>query len=136
MKPVNVDIEIEVTAYLNPSEGLEKVASAIKNIIPSSNPRRREDSVIAEVSSIGDLQKIYEQTRSRQTLGVVRNRLLRNLSSDETFVFLNRQAAFAGAIVTCDDDNESPLGAIKLTLRSSKIMEVIDWIAPRLDRER
>lgn len=136
MKPVNADIEIEVSAYLNPSESIKKVVSAIKNIVPGSNPRRRGDAVVAEANNIGDLQRIYEQTRSRQTLGVTRSRLLRNLTRNETFVLLNKQAAFAGATVTCDDDNESPLRTIKLTLRSSKIMEVIDWIAPHLDREQ
>lgn len=136
VKPVNADIEIEVLAYLNPSESVEKVVSAIKNIVPSSSPKGKGDTIVAEANYIGDLQRIYEQTRSRQTLGVVRRRLLRNLSNNETFVLLNKQAALAGAAVTCDDDNESPLGAIKLTLRSSKIMEVIDWMAPHLDRKQ
>ena len=136
MKSIDAEVQIEVSANLNNSESFEKVSTAIKNVLVGSNPVNQNESVVLKSNSIGDLSRIYDYIRSKQTISVARSRLLRNLDGNETFLLLNRQAAYAGAIVICDSDAESPLGAIRLTLRSPDILKIIDWLAPRLDKER
>ena len=52
-----------------------------------------------------------------------------NLEDDRTWFFLNKQAAFVENIAICDEVEESPLGPIKVTLTSSNIDGIIDWLA-------
>ena len=136
MESIDAEVQIDVSANLNISESFEKVSLAIKNIFVRSSPVRQKESVGFKSNSTGDLFRIHEYIRSKQTISVARRRLLTNLKGDETFLLLNRQAAFSGSIVICDSDAESPLGAIRLTLRSPDISKVIDWLAPRLDKAR
>jgi len=134
VKNLDAVVQVEVSAHLNNSESLEKLSAAIANVF-TDYPIKQNENFLLESDSVGSLSKLYDYIRSKQTIGVVRSRLLRNLAGNETFLLLNRQAAYAGSIVICDSEAESPLGAIKLTLRSSAIPKVIDWLAPRLDRE-
>lgn len=136
MKLIEAKIKIEAVAYINPSESFDKVSLALANMSVGSHPAKQGNNVAVKSENVEALSKIYEYIRSRQTMGVVRSKLLKNLTNNETFLLLNKQAAYAGAIVVCDEEAESPLGAIKLTLRSPDIVKIIDWLAPPLDRER
>ena len=136
MESIDAEVQIEVSANLNISESFEKVCLAIKNIFVGSSPVRQKEGVGFKSDSIGVLTRIHDYVRSKQTTSVARRRLLRNLRGDETFLLFNRQAAFVGPIVICDSDAESPLGGIRLTLKSPDISKVIDWLAPRLDKGR
>ena len=51
-----------------------------------------------------------------------------NLENDTTWFILNKQAAFVERVAICDEPEESPLGPIKVTLTSSNIDGIIDWI--------
>ena len=42
--------------------------------------------------------------------------------------YLNKQAAFVEQIAICEEFDESPLGPIKVSLSSSNIDRIIDWI--------
>ena len=136
MKSIDAEVQIEVSANLNNSESFEKVSAAIKSVLFESSAAKQEGSVVLRSKNIRDLSRVYDYIRSKQTISVVRSRLLRNLNGNDTFLLLNRQAARAGAVVICDSDAESPLGAIRLALKSPDISKIIDWLAPRLDTGR
>lgn len=51
-----------------------------------------------------------------------------NLKNNTTWFYLNKQAAFVEQIAICQESDESPLGPIKVTLTSSNIDAIIDWI--------
>ncbi len=57
-----------------------------------------------------------------------RKHLMRNMTEDSTWFYLNKQAAFASVITLCDEADESSLGPITVVLRSKNIEDVIDWL--------
>jgi predicted RNA binding protein with dsRBD fold (UPF0201 family) len=86
------------------------------------------DSLIVNSNSYESLTRIYETMRARKTKSAYRRHLMRNMTKDSTWFYLNKQAAFANVIALCDEANESPLGPIKIVLHSKNIEDVIDWL--------
>ncbi len=128
------DIKIIASTKLYPSEDPSKVIKAVKNVV-DADVEIRDDYVIAEADNKHALRMIYEQSRAREVLGVLHSKLLDNLSNDTTWFYVNKQAAYAGVIVICDDPSESPLGPIKVEIKSSYINEIIEWLT-RLNQRK
>jgi len=128
MKIPNIDCKIEMICSINPSEDSDKIKKAITNIFPYSIIKNENFSVIAQSKELRSFEKIYETIHSNQSQKIYSRNLEDNLEYDSTWFFLNKQAAFAEKIAICDEATESPLGPIKVTLTSSNIDRVIDWI--------
>jgi uncharacterized protein len=60
--------------------------------------------------------------------------LLANRLGDATWFLLNKQAAAAGAVALVENKEESPLGAIKVTVKSDELDKVIEWLAPKVQK--
>ncbi len=133
VKPPPVPVRLTVEAPLKPSEDPEKVVKAVGNIVGNVNlaVTRGRDSVIVETEDQKGLHIIYEKIRSKQSLGVARRRLLENIYEDSTWLYLNKQAAYVNTFSICEDEAESPLGPIKVTIQTKDPQKIIDWLAPR-----
>ena len=129
MKIPNINCKIEMTCPVNLSEDPEKVKKAISNIFPFSDIKNENFSIKAQSKELRSLEKIYEIITSTQSQKSYTRNLENNLEDDSTWFYLNKQAAFVEKIAICDEAEESPLGPIKVTLTSSNIDGVIDWIA-------
>jgi predicted RNA binding protein with dsRBD fold (UPF0201 family) len=129
MKIPNINCKIEMTCPLNLSEDTEKVRRAISNIFPFSEIKNENFSIKAQSKELRSLEKIYETISLTQSQKSYTRNLENNLKDDTTWFFLNKQAAFVEKIAICDEAEESPLGPIKVTLTSSNIDGIIDWIA-------
>jgi len=44
-----------------------------------------------------------------------------------TWFLLNKQASFSGVVVIVEEEDESPLGPIKITIKNQDIEETINW---------
>ncbi len=86
------------------------------------------DSLVANSNNYESLAKIYETMRTRKTKSAYRRHLMRNMTEDSTWFYLNKQAAFANVTVLCDEADESPLGPIKVVLHSTNIEDVVEWL--------
>ena len=133
MRSLNVDCKISVYCDINESEDVNKVKTAISNILTDMDETTDDNSFVANSSNYESLTKIYEAMRTRKTKTVYRRHLMRNMTEDSTWFYLNKQAAFANAIVLCDDESESPLGPIKIVLHSKNIEDVIDWLVSDIE---
>ena len=133
MRSLNVDCKISVYCNINESEDVNKVKTAISNILTDINETTDDSSFVANSSNYESLTKIYEAMRTRKTKTAYRRHLMRNMTEDSTWFYLNKQAAFANAIVLCDDESESPLGPIKIVLHSKNIEDVIDWLVSDIE---
>jgi len=122
-----IDLEIIVQAHVNPSEELEKVTTAIKNIFPGFNFLLKDNKLYFSTEKLEILKKIKEQIRSRSTLAVLKKFLYNNQSMGTTWFLLNKQAAFSGVVVIVEEEDESPLGPIKITIKNQDIEEIIKW---------
>ena len=124
-----VDLKIEAT--VNPSEDSKKVISAITNLFSGCSPELKYGSlIVARCAGTRYLTTLYEQSRARSAVGVLRRMLTDNRISNTTRFLLNKQAAVAGLAVVTEDENESPLGPIRVIVISDELDKLIDWLAP------
>lgn len=118
-------------ASVNPSEDPQKVIGAVENVIERCSPEFRYGSrVIGRAAGSEPLSLLYEQVRSRSAMGVLRRMLLDNRAGDSTWFLLNKQAATAGIAAIVEDEQESPLGPIRVTISCEELDTLIDWLVP------
>jgi len=132
----SLDVDCKVSAYctINASEDINKVRTSLSNVLTDMDEKLTGDSLIANSSNYESLTKIYETMRSRRSKSAYRKHLLRNMTDNSTWFYLNKQAAFADVIALCDEADESPLGPIKVVLHSKNIEDVIDWLVSDMER--
>ena len=124
-------VEIKVEAVVNPSEHPQKVIDAITNVVGQCTPELSYGSrVVGRTDEIESLATLYEQVRSRSAMGVLRRMLLDNRAGDSTWFLLNKQAATAGIAAVIDQEQESPLGPIRVKIRCEEIDSLINWLVP------
>jgi uncharacterized protein len=128
---IDSPIELKVEAHVNPSEDPQKVIEAITNVIERCSPEFRYGSrVIGRATGSEPLALLYEQVRSRSAMGVLRRMLVDNRAGDSTWFMLNKQAATAGIASVIDDEQESALGTIRVTISCEDLDRVVDWLVP------
>jgi len=128
MRIPNISCKIEIISNVNPSEDLKKVETAILNIFQNAKIKSDDFSVISNSKDLHLLEKIYDVIHSNHSQNIYRRQLEKNLENDSTWFYLNKQAAFVGTAALCEEAEESPLGPIKVTLTSSNIDGIIDWL--------
>ena len=128
MRSLDVDCKISVYCNINESEDVNKVRTAVSNILTDMDEKITDNSLAANSSNYESLTKIYETMRTRKTKTAYRRHLMRNMTEDSTWFYLNKQAAFANVVALCDEEDQSPLGPIEVVLHSENIEDVIDWL--------
>ena len=128
MKSLDVDCKVSAYCTINVSEDVNKVRTSLSNVLIDMDEKLTGNSLVANSNNYESLTKIYETIRSRKTKSAYRRHLMRNMTEDSTWVYLNKQAAFADVTVLCDEADESPLGPIKVVLHSTNIEDVIEWL--------
>ena len=124
-------IEVKVEAPVNPSEDPQKVIGAIEGVIERCSPEFRYGSrVVGRAAGSEPFSILYEQVRSRSAMGVLRRMMLDNRAGDSTWFLLNKQAATAGIAAVIEDEQESPLGPIRVTVSCEELDTLIDWLVP------
>ena len=133
MRSLYVDCKVSAYCTINASEDVNKVRTAVSNILIDMDEKITGDSLVANSSNYESLTRIYETMRSRKSKSAYRRLLMRNMVNNSTWFYLNKQAAFANVIALCDEADESPLGPIKVVLHSKNIEGVIDWLVSDLE---
>ena len=128
MRSLDVDCKISVYCNINESEDVNKVRTAVSNILTDMDEKITDNSLAANSNNYESLTKIYETMRTRKTKTAYRRHLMRNMTEDSTWFYLNKQAAFANVVALCDEEDQSPLGPIEVVLHSENIEDVIDWL--------
>ena len=128
MNTPNLSCKIEMFCTINPSESIEKVEQTISSIFPYSVIKNNEFTINAISKELRSFEKIYHFVHNNKLQKNFLRSLEDNLKNDTTWFYLNKQAAFVEQIAICEEFDESPLGPIKVTLTSSNIDRIIDWI--------
>lgn len=128
MRIPNTNCKIDIFCPVNSSEDPEKVKQAVANIFPSIIIKNENFSIHAQSKELRSLEKIYETIHKNKSQKIYIRNLENNLENDTTWFLLNKQAAFVDKVVICEESEESPLGPIKVTLTSSNIDAILDWI--------
>jgi predicted RNA binding protein with dsRBD fold (UPF0201 family) len=127
MIPV-LDCKIEAYCEINPSEDPKKIEQVMINLLNNVEFKINKGSITATSREIESLSKIRESIQKHRSQNVYSRFLDNNLDGDETWFYLNKQAAFANSISLCEHADESALGPIKITIRSKSIERVIEWL--------
>jgi predicted RNA binding protein with dsRBD fold (UPF0201 family) len=133
LKKTNITsrVDLKVEAAVNPSEHPQKVIDAITNVVARCSPELSYRSrVIGKAAGSDSLAILYEQVRSRSAMGVLRRMLLDNRAGCSTWFLLNKQAATAGIAAIIEQEQESPLGPIKVTISCDELDALINWLVP------
>ena len=126
-------IDLKVEAIVNPSEDTQKVIDAIVNLFTRCSPEVSFRSrVVGRAVGSDSLAILYEQVRSRSAMGVLRRMLLDNRVGDSTSFLLNKQAATSGIAAVIEEEQESPLGPIRVTISCEELDALVDWLVPEL----
>ena len=124
-------IDLKVEAIVNPSEDTQKVIDAIANLFTRCSPEVSFRSrVVGRAVGSDSLDILYEQVRSRSAMGVLRRMLLDNRVGDSTSFLLNKQAATSGIAAVIEEEQESPLGPIRVTISCEELDALVDWLVP------
>ena len=133
MKSLDVDCKVSAYCTINASEDINKVRESLSNVLTDMDEKVTGDSLVANSSNYESLTRIYETMRSRKSKSAYRRLLMRNMTNNSTWFYLNKQAAFANVPVLCVEADESSLGPITVVLRSKNIEDVIDWFVSDLE---
>ena len=124
----SLSCKIEMFCTVNPSESIEKIEKAISNIFPYSIINNNNLTIHAQSKELRSFEKIYQFIHNNKLQKNYLRSLEDHLQDDTTWFYLNKQAAFVEQIAICEESNESPLGPIKVTITSSNIDTIIDWL--------
>ncbi|MBT8251906.1 MAG: hypothetical protein HKM23_01010 [Nitrosopumilus sp.] len=125
----SIKCKIEMFCSVNPSEDSQKIINTISNIFPLSNIEFQNFSVVASSRDLRSFEKIYEAIHNKRSQKTYRKYLEKNYENSSTWFYLNKQAAYVGKIAICEQDEESPLGPIKVVISSPDLDRIIEWIA-------
>jgi len=128
MKIPKIPCIIEAKCEVNPSEDVSKVQQAVSNVILDAEFNSQADTIKAASKNLESLSKIYQVIRNKKTQRAFRRQLRRNLDEDSSWFYLNKQAAFVNVIALCEESDESPLGPIKVKIKSKNIDQIIEWL--------
>ncbi|MEW6044353.1 MAG: RNA-binding domain-containing protein [Thermoproteota archaeon] len=123
-----VNCKIEVFCEVNPSEDPQKIQQLISNVFDDVELKISEHSIKASSNQIESLSKIHQSIQNHASSRVYWRFLNNNMEGNETWFYLNKQAAFVNSIALCEHANESPMGPIKVIIRSKNIERVIEWL--------
>ena len=124
----SLSCKIEMFCTVNPSESIEKIEKAISNIFPYSIINNNNLTIHAQSKELRSFEKIYQFIHNNKLQKNYLRSLEDHLQDNTTWFYLNKQAAFVEQIAICEESNESPLGPIKVTITSSNIDAIIDWL--------
>ena len=128
MNILSLSCKIQMFCTVNPSESIEKIEKAISNIFPYSIINNNNLSINAQSKELRSFEKIYQFIHNNKLQKNYLRSLEDHLQDDTTWFYLNKQAAFVEQIAICEESDESPLGPIKVSITSSNIDAIIDWL--------
>ncbi|WP_042698700.1 RNA-binding domain-containing protein [Thermococcus sp. PK] len=124
--------EVEVEAYVYPTEDIEKVKRAMLNLVsPLEFEAFDKGDYILLVGRTKDkkaLQRLYELFRGQQILDTARAMLEEGYFGEEIIIKVHKQVAYAGKV---NFNEESPLGPITIIIRTKDPQRLMKWLAPR-----
>ena len=120
-------IEVIVITPINLTEDVQKVVFAVKNLLPGSELVIRKNNLYTKMNNFDGLRKIKDKIRSKKTLAVLQRILYNNYNMQSTWFLLNKQAAFSDVVVLVENENESPLGPIKITVNGCELERINEW---------
>jgi len=132
-------MKLFVRAEVYPTENLDKVKAAIRNLFEAAI-REEEGESVKYLVAMGEgresLKRFYTLLRSQSILDSARSVLLGKIEGSKTSFSLNKQAAYAGVISFSESTLEKIpkpplLGSIEVEVYDEEIEKLVDWLSPK-----
>ncbi len=130
------EFTIIIETPVNPTESEEKVRRAVRNIF--GNVETHKVQVTSKTSLLraetGDYEAISclrDLLRREHIRDAARRVLYEGLDKDEINFCINKQVAYAGHLSFCQEYAESPLGPIKVRIKTHNAGSVIAWLSSK-----
>jgi len=111
-------VDIEIETQVNPTEDVDRVAEAVKNLFPDAEVEIVGQKLVAKARN---LERFRELLRRQRILDTARTEMKRGLSGREITILLNKQTAVVSRINFVEDD--AVLGPIIVRFR-------LNWVSP------
>jgi len=120
-------VEILIETTVHPTEDVNKVIQAVKNIFPDAEVEIENGKLRAKA---WDLSKFRDLLRKQRILDTARSELYRGVSGNEITIYLNKQTAVISKINFADED--AILSPLKVTFKlyGVSVGRFIDYVAP------
>ncbi len=131
-------IQVTLITKINPSEDEAVIREILTQFGESFTFDIKEISLVGVKKITGKMTGleathfIYSQVRKNRTVEAFRQYLLNQLdpNSDEITFMINKQILTNGKIVLVNTMKESPLGPVWITLSSSNLTILVDYLFP------
>jgi uncharacterized protein len=125
-------ITIHIEAEINPTETEPKVREAIEKMFGPMNtqikPQRKGSLIQADTSNQDALTRFHNLLQREHIRAAARTVLLKGMDRKTLSFCLNKQVAYAGHISFSQEQSESPLGPIRIEIRSENPKEIIEYL--------
>jgi uncharacterized protein len=125
-------ITIHIEAEINPTETEPKVREAIEKMFGPMNtqikPQRKGSLIQADTSNQDALTRFHDLLQREHIRAAARTVLLKGVDRKTLSFCLNKQVAYAGHVSFSQEQSESPLGPIRVEIRSENPKEIIDYL--------
>jgi predicted RNA binding protein with dsRBD fold (UPF0201 family) len=121
-------VDVEVTAPVNDTEVVDRVADAVTNLFPNAAVERSEGELLATTHTV---EHFAERLREQEILDTARREFLERRRGD-TFTFaLSKQPAFVG-VVNFSVGEPGELGDLHVSVRVNDptVEQFVDRLAP------
>ena len=118
---------VRCSCPVHPSEDPREVARAVSYAMDGAEVPASPGGILFESPGLGCLGRVRTGMEARRRTFI--RQLESNRDGDSTWFYLNKQAAWAGSIALCAEPDESPLGPIRVSVRSPDISGAILWLA-------
>jgi len=117
-------IKITVEAEARPTENVEKVKQAVRNIFAGDIIVQEQGNgyrLVKGISlTIDALKPLRDLARMQQVEPALKSYLYKHLENNTTILLLHKQAAYAGKLSLIDSEKESPLGPIRIIIEGDE----------------
>lgn len=133
------EFTIFIEAPVNPTESEEKVTKAVQNVFGNIEPKTTQitNKISMLKAETGELRAMYcfrDLLRREHIRDAARKILYEGLDDNEAVNFcLNKQVAYAGHVSFCQEHAESPLGPIKVKIKTENASRIIAWLVSKTD---
>ena len=124
-------MKVTVSAFVHPTESIEKVERAIKNIFPDALLRleKGEKNKLVGTASLQRLQELLRKQKIRDT---ARTELFKSKAGDKIEFVLNKQVAYVGKV----NFGKDSLGGICVSIEAEDAEKLIDWLVSKTEDKR
>jgi len=125
-------IIIRIEAEINPTEAESKIREAIEKMFGPMDTQIKSqpkgELILGETSNQDALTRFHNLLQREHIRAAARTVLLQGVNRNAVSFCLNKQVAYAGHVSFSQEHSESPLGPIRVEIKSENPREIVEYL--------